>query len=81
MGKAPSVGRALNENTGVRCGLLGLSQAQLASLMLQTRIQLSGGGWCILLQNRQRDVHIGQETSKQCHGSTEYLNVDPGLCR
>lgn len=41
------MGSALNGNTGARCGLLGTSQAQLAS-RYRLGIQLSGGGWCIL---------------------------------
>lgn len=72
MGEEPSVGRALSGNTGVRCGLLGTSQAQTASCY-RLGIQLSGGGWCTLLQNRQQDAHIGQETSKQCHGKHRVL--------
>lgn len=47
VGEAPSVGSALNGNTGARCGLPGTSLAQPAS-RYRRGIQLSGGGWCIL---------------------------------
>lgn len=46
-GEAPSVGSALNGNTGARCGLPGTSLAQPAS-RYRRGIQLSGGGWGIL---------------------------------
>lgn len=81
-GEAPSVGSALNGNTGARCGLPGTSLAQPAS-RYRRGIQLSGGGWCIL-QRRGFQAVGGTRTrmvdEKPQNNATGARNSQMSIC-